>query len=52
MSHALGKISHTWKSGSHLEDWITVGKIGHTYRNMLSLEKMGYFCKSGSQLMG
>jgi len=25
----FAKMGHTWKNGSHLEKWITLGKMGH-----------------------
>ena len=35
----LGNVGYTWKNGSHLENkshlekWVTPGKIGHTGKN-------------------
>ena len=29
----LGNVGYTWKNGSHLEKWVTPGKIGHTGKN-------------------
>ena len=32
-------MCHTWKNGSHLEKWVTLGKMGHTCKNGSHLEK-------------
>ena len=43
----LGKMVLTWKNVSHLEKWVTVGKIGHISKNGSHLEKwvtLGKMC--------
>ena len=35
---------------SHLEKWVIVGTIAHTYKNGSNLEKMSHFSKSWPQL--
>ena len=45
--------SHYRKNGSHVEKWVTLGKIGHTWKNASHLEKcftlgkMGHNWKNG-----
>ena len=26
-------MGHTWKNGSHLKKWVTIGKMSHTWKN-------------------
>ena len=44
----LGDI---WKNGSHLEKWLTIGKMGHTWKNGLRLVNYVTLEKNGSQLV-
>ena len=32
-------MGHTWQNGSHLETWITIGKMGHTFKKWVTLKK-------------
>ena len=64
MSNALknGSPLEKWltlgTNGSHLENgsnlkkytWVTLGKMGHTWKKGVTLGKMGHTCKNGSHL--
>ena len=49
-------MGHTWKNRSHLEKWVTLGKMRHTWKNGSHLEKwvtlgkVGHNWKNGSHL--
>ena len=52
----LEKWSHTWRKGSHLEKrsplgkWVTVGKMGQTYKKGVIPEKISNTWENGSTL--
>ena len=43
-------MGRTWKNESHLEEWVSLGKMRQTSKNESQLEgkKMGHTCKNGS----
>ena len=43
-------MGHTGKIESHLEEWVTLGKVGHFWKNGSLLEKTVYTWKNGSHL--
>ena len=38
--YELRKVCYPWRNMSHLEKWVTFGKINHTYKNAPNLEKL------------
>ena len=44
---SLFKMDHIWKTGSQLQEWLTLEELGHIWRNGSRSQKCVTFAKSG-----